>query len=117
MPKPGYAESNAKSREYQKRITEALSECLASRYLFSILCYLWSYWCFQEHYFAHRMQLEDLFEKLLVLDLIALSANIELLVADEDKCNELVETSGPGAQSLVNLLHAVCLQVVYFLLY
>ena len=62
------------------------------------------------------MQFEDLLKKLLVLDSIALSANIELLVADEDTCEELVETKGTGAQSLVNLLHAVCLQVVCFLL-
>ena len=59
------------------------------------------------------MKFEDLFEKLLFLDYIALSANIEVLVADENICEELVETRGPGAQSLVNLLHAVCLRVVY----
>jgi hypothetical protein len=55
---------------------------------------------------------EDLLKKLLVLDSIALSANIEVLVADGNTCEEIVETKGVGAQSLVNLLHAVCLQVV-----
>jgi hypothetical protein len=75
-----------------------------------ILCYyLWSHWCFQEH---HEMKFEDLFEKLLFLDSIALSANIEILITDENTCKELIETKGPGAQSLVNLLHAVCLPVV-----
>jgi hypothetical protein len=58
------------------------------------------------------MQFEDLFKKLLVLDSIALLANVEVLVLDEDTCEELVETQGPGAQSLVDLLHAVCLRVV-----
>ena len=55
------------------------------------------------------MQFEDLLNKLLVLDLIALSANITVLVADENTCEEVVETKGAGAQPLVNLLHAVCL--------
>jgi hypothetical protein len=55
------------------------------------------------------MQFEDLLDKLLVLDLIALSANITVLVADENTCEEVVETKGVGAQPLVNLLHAVCL--------
>ena len=59
------------------------------------------------------MQFEDLLKKLLVLDSIALLANIELLVIDEDTREEVVETKGPGAQSLVDLLHAVCLQAVY----
>ena len=63
------------------------------------------------------MKFEDLFEELLFLDSIALSANIEILVADENTCEELVETKGPGAQSLVNFLHAVCLQVVCTLFY
>ena len=76
-------------------------------------CYLWSYWCFQEH---REMQFEDLLKKLLVLDSIALSANIEVLVADGDTCEEIVETQGVGAQSLVNLLHTVCLQVFVLLL-
>jgi hypothetical protein len=69
---------------------------------FSVII-LWSHWCFQKQHF------EDLFNKLLFLDYIALSANIEILVADENICEELVETKGPGAQSLVDLLHAVCL--------
>jgi hypothetical protein len=60
------------------------------------------------------MQFEDLLKKLLVLDSIALLANVEVLVVDdEDTCEVLVETMGPGAQSLIDLLHAVCLQVVY----
>ena len=58
------------------------------------------------------MQFEDLLKKLLVLDSMALSANVEVLVADENTCEEFVETQGPGAQSLVNVLHAVCLRVV-----
>ena len=75
------------------------------------LCYhhLWSHWCFQEH---REMHFEDLFKELLFLDSIALSAHIDILVADENTCEELVETQGLGAQSLVNLLHAVCLRVV-----
>ena len=63
------------------------------------------------------MKFDDLFKELLFLDCIALSANIEVLVADENTCEELVETRGPGAQSLVNLLHAVCLPVVCILCY
>jgi hypothetical protein len=63
------------------------------------------------------MQFEDLFKKLLVLDSIALLANVEVLVLDEDTCEELVETQGPGAQSLVDLLHAVCLRVVLYSLF
>jgi hypothetical protein len=58
------------------------------------------------------MKFEDLFKRLLFLDSIALSANIEVLVVDEITCEELVETKGPGAQSLINLLHSVCLPVV-----
>jgi hypothetical protein len=58
------------------------------------------------------MKFEDFFKELLFLDSIALSANIDVLVADENTCEELVETKGPGAQSLVNFLHAVCLPVV-----
>jgi hypothetical protein len=54
------------------------------------------------------MLFEDLLRKLLVLDSIALSANIVLLIADENVCEEVVETKGPGAQPLVNLLHGVC---------
>jgi hypothetical protein len=63
------------------------------------------------------MKFEDLFEKLLFLDSIALSATIEVLVTDENTCEELIGTKGPGAQSLVNLLHAVCLPVVCTLCY
>jgi hypothetical protein len=59
------------------------------------------------------MQFEDLLKKLLILDSIALSANVEVLVCDESTHEELVETRGPGAQSLVNLLHAVCLLLVF----
>ena len=77
-------------------------------------CYLKSYWCFQRH---RGRQFDDHLKKLLFLDSIALSANVEALITDEDTYEELVETTGPGAQSLVNLLHAVCLQVMYFLLY
>jgi hypothetical protein len=58
------------------------------------------------------MEFEDLFKELLFLDSITLSAHIDVLVADENTCEELIETRGPGAQSLVNLLHAVCLPVV-----
>ena len=58
------------------------------------------------------MEFEDLFKKLLVLDSIALLANVEDLIVDENTCEELVGTQGPGAQSLVDLLHAVCLRVV-----
>jgi hypothetical protein len=75
-----------------------------------ILCYYpWSHWCLQGH---REMKFEDFFKELLFLDSIALSANIDVLVADENTCEELVETKGPGAQSLVNFLHAVCLPVV-----
>jgi hypothetical protein len=63
------------------------------------------------------MKSEDLFKELLFLDSIALSANIEVLVADENTCEELVETRGLGAQSLVNLLHAVWLRAVCTLHY
>ena len=57
------------------------------------------------------MQFEDLLKKLLFLDSIALSANVAL-ITNEDTYEELVETTGPGAQSLVNLLHAVRLRAV-----
>ena len=63
------------------------------------------------------MKFEDLFKKLLLLDSIPMSANIEILIADKNTCEELIETTGPGAQSLVNLLHAVCLPVVCTLCY
>jgi hypothetical protein len=58
------------------------------------------------------MQFEDLLKKLMVLDSVALSGNVEVLIADEETYEELVETTGPGAQTLVNLLHAVYLRVV-----
>ena len=57
------------------------------------------------------MKYDDLFKKLLTLDSISLSANIEVLIADKDTYEEVVKTTGPGVQSLVNLLHAVCLGV------
>ena len=58
------------------------------------------------------MQFEDLLKKLLVLDSMALSATVEVLIADENTCEAFVETQAPEAQSLVNLLHAVCLREV-----
>ena len=76
--------------------------------LHASLCYGRSYWCFQEH---RQRKYDDLFKKLLILDSISLSANIEGLIVDKDTYEEVVETTGPGAQSLVNLLHAVCLGV------
>ena len=65
------------------------------------------------------MQFEDLLEQLLDLDSIALSANVEVLVtgADQNTLEELIGTKGPGAQSFINLLHAVCLRVVYISCY
>jgi hypothetical protein len=54
---------------------------------------------------------EDLLKKLLVLDSIALSAQLEAIVIDANTREEVVETKGAGAQSLLNLLHAVCLRV------
>jgi hypothetical protein len=59
-----------------------------------------------------EIQFEDPLNKLVVLDSIALSANIELLLLDEETWEELAETQGAGAQSLVNILHAVCLRIV-----
>ena len=58
------------------------------------------------------MQFEDLLNKLLVLDSIALSANVEAIITDEDTYEDLVGTTGAGAQTLINLLHAVRLRVV-----
>ena len=72
-------------------------------------CYLRPYWFFQAH---REKEFEDLLKKLLFLDSIALSANVEALITDEDTYEDLVETTGPGAQSLVNLLQAVCLRVI-----
>ena len=57
------------------------------------------------------MHFEHLFKRLLILDSIALSAHLETIVVDERSCEEVVETKSVGAQSLLNLLHAVCLQV------
>ena len=68
-----------------------------------------SYWCSQAH---REGQFDDLLQKMLFLDSIALSANVEALITDEDTYEDLVETTGPGAQSLVDLLHAVCLRVI-----
>jgi hypothetical protein len=65
------------------------------------------------------MQFEDLLKQLLVLDSTALSANVDLLVtvADKNTLEELIGTRGPGAQSFVNLFHAVCLRVIYISCY
>ena len=110
VPRLGSSKSDAKPGWYQKSTIDYVSECLASLSSCSILiCYLRSYWCFQEH---RERQSEDALKKLLFLDSIALSANVEALITDEDTYEELVETTGPGAQSLVNLLHAVCLPVI-----
>ena len=90
-----------------------ISERIASPSSRSILiCYLRSYWCFQEH---RERQFEDLLKKLLFLDSIALSANVEALTTDEDTYEELVETTGAGARSLVNLLHAVYVYELFVL--
>ena len=48
---------------------------------------------------------------MLVIDSVALLANVEALITDEKTYQDLVATTGAGAQSLVNLLHAVCLSV------
>ena len=58
------------------------------------------------------MQSEDLLKKLLFIDSMALSANVEVLITDKDTYEDLVGTTGAGAQSLVNLLQAVCLRVI-----
>ena len=65
------------------------------------------------------MQFEDLLTQLLDLDSVALSANVEVLVtgADQNTREELIGTKGPGAHSLINLLDAVCLRVVYISCY
>ena len=70
-----------------------------------MIWYLSSNWCFQEH---REKKFEGLLQKLLVLDSVALSANVDTLITDEETYEDLVETTGAGAQSLVNLLHAVC---------
>ena len=55
------------------------------------------------------MHFEHLFKRLLILDSIALSAHLEAIVVNERSREEVVETKSVGAQSLLNLLHAVCL--------
>ena len=45
--------------------------------------------------------------KLLILDLTALLGLLEAQITDKAECEELVDTKGPGAQVLVDLLDAV----------
>lgn len=49
-----------------------------------------------------------MFRKLLTLDAITLSAHLTAILMDNDKYKELVGQRGEAAQSLLDLLQAVC---------
>ena len=53
------------------------------------------------------MDCGSLLWKLLVLDLTALLGLLDVQITDKTGCEELVDTKGPGAQVLVDLIHAV----------
>ena len=69
---------------------------------------------FQGHGEKHS---EYLLKRLLILDSIALSAHLEAIVVNEKSREEVIETKSVGAQSLLNLLHDVCLRVLPSILY
>ena len=113
VPRPGSSKSDAKPGEYQNQLLTIFRN--ASPVGLILTCYLKSQVLLVFSGASWKAEWRpswDLLKKLLFLDSIALSANVEALITDEDTCEELVETTGPGAQSLVNLLHAVCLQVI-----
>jgi hypothetical protein len=51
---------------------------------------------------------KDVIRKLLLLDTISLSAHITTVVVDNSRCREALARRGSEAQSLLNLLQAVC---------
>jgi hypothetical protein len=51
---------------------------------------------------------ESTFQKLLTLDTIALSAHLAVIITTDHKCDDILSKTGAGAQSLLNLLQAVC---------
>ena len=50
-------------------------------------------------------------KKLLNVDVIGLCAHLAIIVTDGGKYKDVISRRGPDAQSLINLLQAVCLQV------
>jgi hypothetical protein len=56
---------------------------------------------------------KDLIKKLLLLDTIGLCAHLSIVVANDSKCREVLARRGTEAQSLLNLLQAVCQCSVY----
>jgi len=55
---------------------------------------------------------EDVIRKLLSLDAIGLCARISTVIVDDSQCREALARRGPEAQSLLNLLQAVCLRTL-----
>jgi hypothetical protein len=54
-----------------------------------------------------------MFNKLLMLDVVGLSARLTAIISDDKEYKKLVCLKGPGAQSLVNLLQAVCSHIIF----
>ena len=57
---------------------------------------------------------DSLLRKLLILDITALLGLLEVQITDKIGCEELVDTKGPGAQVLVDLLHTVSSEFIIF---
>ena len=60
------------------------------------------------------MDHSSLLWKLLILDLTALLGPLEVQITDKTGCEELVDIKGPGAQVLVDLVHAVSNEFILF---
>lgn len=60
------------------------------------------------------MDRNNLLRKLLILDSTALLGLLEAQITDQTKRDELVDTKGPGAQDLLDLLHAVSNEFILF---
>jgi hypothetical protein len=66
---------------------------------------------FDRQFQPDHLHSKSVFQKLLSLDDISLSAHLALMVNDDVKYKQVLVQCGPGAQVLLNLLLAVCLWV------
>ncbi|KIM82030.1 hypothetical protein PILCRDRAFT_88827 [Piloderma croceum F 1598] len=62
---------------------------------------------FREHLQAHPSHPETTFNELLNLDVVGLCAHLTVIVTNDNKYTEVLARSGPGAQSLLDLLQAL----------
>jgi len=69
---------------------------------------------FEDHYYQPLSDLhsENLLQRLLNLDSIGPLVHLTVVVGDDTKCKSVLARRGPGAQALLNIIQAVCPQVI-----